>query len=73
MKNHSDEANERNGVLQNQVLPVNPFVVVVVVFFFNGLRNQGLAAQIVATVGKSSFEGRERRRKRVRQTLETER
>lgn len=33
MKNHSNEPNERNRVLQNPVLPINKFLVVVVITF----------------------------------------
>ena len=34
MKNHSNEPNERNRVLQNPVLPINKFLLVVVVVTF---------------------------------------
>ncbi|WVZ18260.1 hypothetical protein V8G54_005582 [Vigna mungo] len=78
MENHPDETNERNCVLQNLVLPVNPFVVV---FFLKGLAavflqnppslgHEGLAAQTIAG-GGSGFEKRERRK--MREKVEAER
>lgn len=78
MENHPDETNERNCVLQNLVLPVNPFVVVVflkglaAVFLQNppSLRHEGLAAKTIAG-GGSGFEKRERRK--MREKVEAER